>query len=62
MKSIKRFIFKRTLAEMVEMSTATFTRFLQSRRLELQAMNVNPMSKKLPPKAVHYILRELGYE
>lgn len=62
MKNTDIFMSKHQLAGMVEMSRATFTRFLQSRRDELTAMGIKPTAKRLPPLAVHYILRELGCE
>ena len=62
MKYHDTFLFKYQLAGMVDMSTATFNRFLRSRKDELLAMGIKPTAKKLPPRGVHYILRELGCE
>ena len=53
-----RFISKRTLAELADVSPRTFSRYLQSRRHVLDAMGVSPKAQKLPPEAVHYVCED----
>ena len=53
-----RFISKRTLARLAEVSPRTFARYLKSRRHVLEAMGVSPKAQKLPPQAVHYICED----
>lgn len=57
-----RFVPKHKLASYVDMSSATFSRFLRSHRAELSAMGMAPCAQKLSPRAVKYILHELGCE
>ena len=53
-----RFISKKTLAELAEVSPRTFARYLQTRQHVLEAMGVSPKTQKLPPLAVHYICED----
>ena len=53
-----RFISKKTLAELAEVSPRTFARYLQTRQHVLNAMGVSPKTQKLPPLAVHYICED----
>ena len=53
-----RFISKRTLAELADVSPRTFARYLQTRHHVLEAMGVSPKAQKLPPMAVQYICED----
>ena len=53
-----RFISKRTLAELADVSTRTFARYLKTRRHVLEALGVTPRTQKLPPRAVQYICED----
>ena len=53
-----RFISKRTLARLADVSPRTFSRYLQSRRPILDAMGISPKAQKLPPQAVRYICED----
>ena len=53
-----RFISKRRLAELADVSPRTFARYLQTRRHVLEAMGVSPKAQKLPPMAVQYICED----
>ena len=49
---------KQKLAKLAGVSRRTFTRWLVTRRVELEAMGVKYTSHLLPPKAVKYICDE----
>ena len=53
-----RFISKRMLAQLADVSTRTFSRYLASRRHILDAMGISPKAQKLPPQAVKYICED----
>ena len=53
-----RFISKRELARLADVSTRTFTRYLATRRHILDAMGISPKAQKLPPQAVKYICED----
>ena len=53
-----RFISKKTLAELADVSPRTFARYLATRRQVLEAMGVAPKAQKLPPQAVQYICED----
>ena len=53
-----RFVSKRTLAQLADVSPRTFARYLKSRRHVLEAMGVSPKAQKLPPKAVQYVCED----
>jgi hypothetical protein len=53
-----RFISKKTLAELADVSPRTFARYLKTRRHVLEAMGVSPQTQKLPPQAVQYICED----
>ena len=53
-----RFISKKTLAELAEVSPRTFARYLQTRQHVLDAIGVSSKTQKLPPLAVHYICED----
>jgi len=51
-----RFISKRTLARMADVSPRTFARYLATKRQILEKFGVSPKAKKLPPQVVRYIV------
>ena len=53
-----RFISKRELARLADVSPRTFCRYLASRRHILDAMGISPKAQKLPPQAVKYICED----
>ena len=53
-----RFISKKELAQLADVSPRTFRRYLQTRRHILDAMGVSPKAQKLPPQAVRYICED----
>ena len=53
-----RFISKKELAELADVSPRTFRRYLQTRRHILDAMGISPKTQKLPPQAVRYICED----
>ena len=53
-----RFISKRTLAKLADVSPRTFRRYLATRRHVLDAMGISPKAQKLPPQAVRYICED----
>ena len=53
-----RFISKKKLAELADVSPRTFSRYLASRRHILEAMGISPKTQKLPPQAVKYICED----
>lgn len=53
-----RFISKKELAELADVSPRTFSRYLQTRRHILDAMGISPKTQKLPPQAVRYICED----
>lgn len=53
-----RFISKRELARLADVSPRTFSRYLASRRHILNAMGISPKAQKLPPQAVKYICED----
>lgn len=53
-----RYISKRKLAELADVSPRTFARYLKTRRHVLEAMGVKPQTQKLPPIAVQYICED----
>ena len=53
-----RFISKKKLAELADVSPRTFSRYLASRRHILDAMGISPKAQKLPPQAVKYICED----
>ena len=53
-----RFISKRELARLADVSPRTFSRYLASRRHILTAMGISPKAQKLPPQAVKYICED----
>lgn len=53
-----RFISKRTLAMLADVSPRTFSRYLATRRPILDAMGISPKAQKLPPQAVRYICED----
>lgn len=54
----KRYISKRILAELADVSPRTFRRYLATRRDILTAMGVTPKTKNLPPHAVRYVCED----
>ena len=53
-----RFISKRELARLADVSPRTFSRYLATRRHILDAMGISPKAQKLPPQAVKYICED----
>lgn len=53
-----RFISKRELARLADVSPRTFSRYLATRRHILDAMGISPKAQKLPPHAVKYICED----
>ena len=53
-----RFISKRELARLADVSPRTFSRYLASRRYILTAMGISPKAQKLPPQAVKFICED----
>ena len=53
-----RFISKRELARLADVSPRTFCRYLASRRHILNAMGISPKAQKLPPQAVKFICED----
>jgi len=53
-----RFISKRELARLADVSPRTFSRYLATRRPILDAMGISPKAQKLPPQAVKYICED----
>ena len=53
-----RFISKRELARLADVSPRTFRRYLATRRPVLDAMGISPKAQKLPPAAVRYICED----
>ena len=53
-----RFISKKELARLADVSPRTFSRYLATRREQLSAMGVSPKAQKLPPYAVRYICED----
>ena len=53
-----RFISKRELARLADVSPRTFQRYLATRRPVLDAMGISPKAQKLPPAAVRYICED----
>lgn len=51
-------MYKSELAALAGVSVRTFARYLRTRRPVLLAMGISPRVKKLPPKAVRYILED----
>ena len=54
----KRYISKRILAELADVSPRTFRRYLATRRDILTSMGVTPKTKNLPPHAVRYVCED----
>lgn len=54
----KRFISKRTLAQLADVSPRTFSRYLATRHEILRNFGVTPKTQKLPPYAVRYICED----
>lgn len=57
-----RFISKRTLAQLADVSPRTFRRYLHSRQHVLSTMGVTPKTQKLPPVAVQYICEDYAID
>ena len=53
-----RFISKRELARLADVSPRTFSRYLATRRHILDAMGISPTAQKLPPHAVKDICED----
>jgi len=53
-----RFISKRTLARLADVSPRTFARYLATKREVLEKFGVSPKAKKLPPQVVRYICED----
>ena len=53
-----RFISKKLLAQLADVSPRTFSRYLATRRHILDAMGISPKAQKLPPHAVKYICED----
>ena len=53
-----RFISKKQLAKLADVSPRTFSRYLATRRHILDAMGISPKAQKLPPQAVKYICED----
>ncbi len=53
-----RFISKKQLARLADVSPRTFSRYLATRRHILDAMGISPKAQKLPPQAVRYICED----
>ena len=53
-----RFISKRELARLADVSPRTFSRYLATRRHILDAMGISPKAQKLPPQAVKFICED----
>ena len=53
-----RFISKKKLAKLADVSPRTFSRYLATRRHILDAMGISPKAQKLPPQAVKFICED----
>ena len=53
-----RFISKKQLAKLADVSPRTFSRYLATRRHILDAMGISPKAQKLPPQAVKFICED----
>jgi len=57
-----RFISKKQLAKLADVSPRTFSRYLATRRHILDAMGISPKAQKLPPQAVKFICEDYSID